>query len=88
MTAATSNPAGLDRSKRTALHVRTIRRVFLAIFVAVATTTVEQEQNTCDMNRQDTLKTVIRYLLLGLICLISLAIMAFILWIHISGHSG
>ncbi|WP_272491739.1 hypothetical protein [Natronogracilivirga saccharolytica] len=39
------------------------------------------------MNRQNTLIKIIRYLLLGAICLISLAIMAFILWIHTVGGS-
>ncbi len=40
------------------------------------------------MNRQNTLKKIIRCLLLGAICLISIAIMAFILWMHASGGPG
>lgn len=80
-----SNPAGLDRSKSTSLHARTTITALLAIFVAVATTSVDLDQNNCDMNRQNTLIKIIRCLLLGAICLISLAIMAFILWIHASG---
>jgi len=40
------------------------------------------------MNRQNILKKIIRCLLLGGICLISLAIMAFLLWIHASGGPG
>ena|GEM_PF-1371943 len=84
----TFNPAGLDRSGRTSLHVRTTMRAHIAIFVAVATTSVEHEQNNCDMNRQNILKKIIRCLLLGGICLISLAIMAFLLWIHASGGPG
>jgi len=35
------------------------------------------------MKRQNTLKKIIPYLLYGVICLISMAVMAFILWIHI-----
>ncbi len=35
------------------------------------------------MNQKDTLEKIIRPLLFALICLISMAVMAFILWIHI-----
>ena len=35
------------------------------------------------MKRQNILKKIIPYLLYGVICLISMAVMAFILWIHI-----
>ncbi len=40
------------------------------------------------MKHKNTLEKIIQYLLYGVICLISIAIMAFILWIHISGIHG
>jgi len=72
---------GPVRSPR--LQVRTTRRAHLAILVAVATTSVERNPETCTMNQKNTLKKIIPYLLYGVICLISMAVMAFILWIHI-----
>ncbi|MFO8028408.1 MAG: hypothetical protein R6U28_00965 [Cyclonatronaceae bacterium] len=73
----------MDRSGSTRLQVRTTRRAQLAILVAVATPSVEHEPETCTMNQKNTLEKIIRYLLFAGICLISLAIMAFIFWIHI-----
>ena len=35
------------------------------------------------MNQKNTLNKIIRFLLFAVICLISMAVMAFILWIHI-----
>ena len=40
------------------------------------------------MKRQNILKKIIPSLLYGVICLISIAIMAFILWIHLGNRAG
>jgi len=70
------------------MQVRTTRRARLPILVAVTTPSVEHKPETCTMKRQNILKKIIPYLLYGVICLISIAIMGFILWIHISGSPG